>query len=251
MSKRVAIIADAVEHLGPDLAIKLAQRNHNLVLGGATESLLERLEELGAGVEVVKDVSCCADLTRPDAVQSLIDTAREFFGGFNSAFIRPGAHIMGDIFAATEEDLQGCFEGNMLSTFYALKALLPALIDQGKGGQILICSSATGIKPYPNAFAYTATRAGAIMLMRNAAQNAAPHGITVNSLGTMFLNYPGFLDNTGCRDPEVLARVCDNIPAGRLGEPDEAAHIAASLLDGESNYINGEFFSVSGGWTST
>ena len=250
MSKRVAIIADAVEHLGPDLALKLARRNHNLVLGGAAEGLLEKLADTGAQVELIEDVSSGADLVRPDAVQSLVDRAQEVFGGFNSAFIRPGAHIMGDMFAANADDLQACFEANMLSTFHALKALLPALIEQGKGGQILICSSAVGIKPYPNAFAYTATRAGAIMMMRTAAQSAAPHGISVNSLGTMFLNYPGFLDNTGCRDPEVLAKVCSNIPAGRLGEPDEVAHLAASLLDGESNYLNGEFLSLSGGWTS-
>ena len=89
------------------------------------------------------------------------------------------------------------------------------------------------------------------MLVRNAAQTAAPHGITVNSLGTMFLDYPGFLDNTGCRDPQVLEQVCSNIPVRRLGAPAEAAHIAASLLDGEANYMNGEFFSISGGWTST
>lgn len=251
MSKRVAIIADAVEHLGPDLAIKLAQRNHDLVLGGASESLLETLAELGAGVEVVEDVSCYADLERPEAVQTLVDRANEVFGGFNAAFIRPGAHILGDLFAATAEDVQGCFEGNLLSTFYAIKTLVPALIDQGKGGQIVICSSATGIKPYPNALAYCATRAGAIMMVRTAAQTAAPHGITINTLGTMFLNYPGFLDNTGCRDPEVLARVCESIPTGGLGDPAEAAHIAASLLDGESNFVTGEFFSLSGGWTST
>lgn len=251
MNRRVAIIADAVEHLGPDLAIKLAQRGHDLVLGGAAEGLVDKLTSLGASVKVVNDVCSGADLVRPDAVQSLIDNAVTAYGGFNSAFIRPGVHIMGDIFSATAQDMQGAFEGNMLSTFYALKALVPALIEQGKGGQILICSSATGIKPYTNAFAYTATRSGAIMLVRNAAQTAAPHGITVNSLGTMFLDYPGFLDNTGCRDPQVLEQVCSNIPVRRLGAPAEAAHIAASLLDGEANYMNGEFFSISGGWTST
>lgn len=250
MSKRVAIITDAGEHLGPDLARKLAQRNHNLVLGGASDELAAELVELGTEVEVVKEVKDGKDLIRPDAVPSLIDRANEAFGGFNAAFIRPGVHIMGDIFTATAEDMQGAFEGNMMSTFHALKALLPALIEQGNGGQILVCSSATAIKPYAGAFAYTAARAGAIMLVRTAAQNAAPHGITINGIGTMFLNYPGFLDNTGCRDPEVLDKVLGNVPVGRLGEPEEAAHIAASLLDGESNFINGEFISVSGGWTS-
>jgi len=251
MSKRVAIITDAVEHLGPELAKKLAQRNHNLVLGGASDELAGELRELGAQVEVVSEVKDGQDLVRPDAVPSLIARANGAFGGFNAAFIRPGAHVMGDMFATTGEDMQAAFEGNMLSTFHALNALVPALIEQGKGGQILICSSATAIKPYTGAYAYNATRAGAVMLLRTAAQSAAPHGIAINGIGTMFLNYPGFLDNTGCRDPEVLERTLGNIPLARLGEPEEPAHIAAAMLDGESNYITGEFISVSGGWTST
>jgi NAD(P)-dependent dehydrogenase (short-subunit alcohol dehydrogenase family) len=251
MTRRVAIITDAAEHLGPDLARKLAQREHNLVLGGAAKGLADELISMGAEVEVIEDIKGGACLTRPDAVQSLVDRANERFGGFSAAFIRPGVHIMGDILSATAEDLQAAFEGNMLSTFYAVQTLLKALIEQGNGGQILICSSAVGTKPYAPAAAYCATRAGANMLAQTAAQTAAPYGITVNTIGTMFLNYPGFLDNTGCRDPAVLARTVENIPLGRLGEPPEAAHIAASLLDGESNFINGEFFSVSGGWTST
>ena len=48
----------------------------------------------------------------------------------------------------TAKDMQAAFEGNMLSTFQALNALVPALIEQAKGGQILVCSSATAIKPY-------------------------------------------------------------------------------------------------------
>jgi len=80
------------------------------------------------------------------------------------------------------------------------------------------------------------------MLVKNAALTAAPHGITVNSIGTMALNYSGFLDNSGARDPQVLGKILESIPAGRLGEVEEAAHLAASLLDGECSFMNGEFF---------
>jgi NAD(P)-dependent dehydrogenase (short-subunit alcohol dehydrogenase family) len=158
--------------------------------------------------------------------------------------------VVGDILSATAEDFQVAFEGNTLASFYALQALIKSLIAQGNGGQILIGSSATGVRPYPGGTAYSATKAGAIMLVRNAALTAAPHGITVNSIGTMALNYAGFLDNTGGRDPRVLEKILEEIPAGRLGEVEEAAHLAASLLDGESSFMNGEFLSVCGGWTN-
>lgn len=250
MTKRVAIITDACEHLGPDLARKLAQRNHNLVLGGASPDLVAELIALGAEVEVVAEVSTGHDLTRPEAIQTLIDAALTRFGGFNSAFIRPAVHVVGDILSATAEDFQKAFEGNIMASFFALQALMKSLIAQGNGGQILIGSSATGVRPYPAGTAYSATKAGAIMLVRNAALTAAPHGISVNSIGTMALNYSGFLDNTGARDPQVLEKVLEHIPAGRLGEPAEAAHMAAALLDGQSGFMTGEFLSVSGGWTN-
>ena len=112
MTKRVAIITDACEHLGPDLARKLAQRNHNLVLGGADQDLVTELTALGAEVEVVAEVSTGHDLTRPDAVQTLVDTALGRFGGFNSAFIRPAVHVVGDILSATAEDFQ--YPGQLL-----------------------------------------------------------------------------------------------------------------------------------------
>jgi len=117
MTKRVAIITDAVEHLGPDLARKLAQRDHNLVLGGASEALAAELRGMGANVEVVAEVRDGQDLVRADAVPSLIARADSAFGGFNAAFIRPGAHVMGDMFAATAEDMQAAFEGNPYCSF--------------------------------------------------------------------------------------------------------------------------------------
>jgi hypothetical protein len=69
MSKRVAIIADTIEHIGPDLAIKLAERNHNLVLGGAAEGLIEQLHELVAKVHVAPEAANGEFLAKPEAVK--------------------------------------------------------------------------------------------------------------------------------------------------------------------------------------
>lgn len=88
------------------------------------------------------------------------------------------------------------------------------------------------------------------MLVRNAAQTVAKHGITVNAIGTMALNYPGFLNASGAGDPVVLEKIVQGLPQRRLGEPGEVAHVAAALLDGQSNFMTGEFVSLSGGWTT-
>ncbi len=248
---RVAIIADAREHLGPDLARKLAARNHHLVLGAPAPGLVDELTAMGATVIVSEGFTGPEDLAKAGTVPELVDLAIRHFGGFDCAFIRPAVHVVGDILSATPGDLQRAFDGNMLPAFLALRALLPPLVGQGRGGQILIGSSGTGVKPSPQATVYSATKAGAIMLVRNAALTAAPHGITVNAIGTMALDYPGFLDASGANDPAVLAKILATIPGRRLGNPAEVAHVAAALLDGESNFMTGEFVSLSGGWTST
>ncbi len=244
--KRVAIVTDTTQHIGPFVARTLAQMNHNLVIGTPTEGLADELRSLGAEVAVVTGIE---DLTKPDAVQKLVDAANKNFGGFDSACIRAGKHLTGDIIQATADDMQSAFEGNTMSDFYALQALLPPLMEAGYG-QILLVTSATGERQVASAMAYSATRAAANMMVRCAASTAAPKGVCVNAIGTSFMNYPGFVDSTGADNPEMLRAITAHIPLGRLGEPSEAAHFAVSLLDGRNMYQTGNFFPVSGGYNN-
>ena len=253
--RRVAIITDTAQHLGPYLARVLAQRNHDLVISdpnvviegveSSAPDLVNELRSMGTKVEVV-DID---DVNKAGSVQKLVDRAQEVFGGFDSAFIRPGVHITCNFQEATIEKFQGSVEGNMLSVMYALQALLPPLMAQGSG-QVLIEVSATGSKDWPgNGFLYGATRAGAKYMVNNAAIEAARCDVSVNGMGTMFLDYPGFRNSTGVEDPKVAAEIKKLIPEGRFGKPEEAAHLAASLLDGECNYYAAEFINFCGGWT--
>jgi len=100
----------------------------------------------------------------------------------------------------------------------------------------------------PFGVVYGSMRAGANMIIQDAAYTVAQHGIVVNVMGTNFMNYPGFKDSVGADTPEKFKKVTDMIPLGRLGEPKEAANLAAALFDGKSMYTTGQNFSVSGGW---
>ena len=180
-------------------------------------------------------------------MKTLVKAALERFGGYDAACIRSGIHISGDILEMNADDLQTLYQENMLSVMYALQALLPHMIE-AKSGQILINTSAAGARPSPFAAGYSATRAGANMLVKNAAQRVAQYGITVNAMGTNFMNYSGFKDMVGWDDPEKAKAITAMIPLGRLGEPYEAAHLAVALLDGINRYQTGLFFPVTGGW---
>jgi NAD(P)-dependent dehydrogenase (short-subunit alcohol dehydrogenase family) len=143
--------------------------------------------------------------------------------------------------------LKKLIDQNFISVVYALQAVLPYLMDSGSG-QILINTSATGQRPTISAAAYSATRAAANMLVRCAAMTEAAKGVSVNAFGTFALDYSGFTDAIGADEhPAIIDKVDKVIPLGRLGQPEEAAHFAMTLLDGINTYQAGNFFCHSGG----
>jgi len=242
--KRVAILVDTETHMMPALAREMVRRNHNLVIGNVVEGLAEELKGMGADVEVVSER---LDLTKSDAVQKLVDAANNRFGGFDSACIRTGAHATAEILEATEEECDAMYEGNFKQAFFALKALLPSLVNKGSG-QVVINTSSTSIRPSTIAPLYSAQRAAANMLVRVAALTYSPKGVSINATGTYAMDYPGYLKDTGADTPEGRKREEAKIPLRRLCKPEEAAHFVATLIDGVGTFQTGQFFSIDGGW---
>jgi 3-oxoacyl-[acyl-carrier protein] reductase len=242
-ARRVAVITDCEVHLGPDLALEMARRDHDLVLGQARSGLVEQVRALGSRVVAVDGV---ADLTRAESVQNLVDAALDTFGWLDSACIRTGRIVVGDFMSATDADVVELAGLNISSVLFALQALTPVMADQG-GGQIVIVTSASGESPSPGAALYSATRAAANMLVRNAAATVAAQQVTINAIGTNYLDYPGFRAATGADDPAVRAYLEQQVPLKRFGQPAEVAHFAAGLLDGKSRFQTGQFFALAGG----
>ena len=243
--QRVVILADTQTHMMPALAREMANRNHDLVLGDAKDGLADELTALGAKVEVVPDT---ADQTKEDTIQKLVDRAQDAFGGFDAACIRTGVHGDGTILDSTPEDCQIQYEGNFRSVFFALRALLPPLVEQ-RSGQVVINTSASGLRPASFASLYSALRAGANALVRCAGQTVGPYGVTVNATGTYAMDYPSFLHDVGAdTDPAKRKEVENALPMRRLCKPEEAAHFVATLIDGKGTFQTSQFFAIDGGW---
>lgn len=245
--KRVALINDAALQIGPPLTRMLAERGHNLVIAQPAEGLLDELKSIGNEVVVVEGIEQEGpnDEGQPGSAQKLVDAAMEEFGGFDSAYIRTAIHHSGDILNTTAEDMQKIYESNFLAVVYALQTLMPPLMDAGSG-QILVLTSATGGKPYYDMMGYSSMRAAANMTIRCAAMTGAPKGVCVNAFGTNFINYPDAVKTLG--GPDKMEAVSKKIPVGRFGEPEEAAHTAATLLDGRNMFATGMFIPMAGGY---
>jgi 3-oxoacyl-[acyl-carrier protein] reductase len=245
--KRVVLINDALLQIGPPIAIDLAQSGHNLVIAQPAEGLVGKLEGHGAKVVVVDGIEQEGpnDESQPGSTQKLVDAAMAEFGGFDAAYIRTAIHHSGDVLQTTAEDMQKIYESNFLAVMYSLQSLMPPLMEAG-AGQIVILTSATGGQPYYDMMGYSSMRAAANMMVRCAAMTGAPKGVTVNAIGTNFMNYPDAIKTLGGVDK--MAAISKKIPFGRFGEIGEAAHTAVSLLDGRNMFATGMFLAMAGGY---
>lgn len=253
---RVAVITHADSYVGPSLARVLARSGHRFVLhsprsAGATsdgadlEALAAELDALGSPCEVIRG----ADLTTAAGNADVVDAALARFGRIDAACLVTGQITAGSFLDVRHETWERQKRTNLDMVFHGLQAFLPPMLGVG-AGQIVVFTSATGARPEPKVSVYSATRAGANALVRAVGLEHAASGVTVNAIGTNYMDFPGFREASGYEREDLRDRVLAQVPMRRLGGLDELAEFAAVLLDGRSRFQTGQFFSFSGGWST-
>ncbi len=244
--RRVAIVANASDYAGPALARELASRGCDLVLGDPLPQLPTQLTELGAESWTVDGVKNLAD---PTAAVRLLDMAMDAYGRVDAAVFFSGTIVTGPFLASSPEELDEVMAGNLAAPYRALRVFLPPMVEAGSG-QVLAITSASGLRVTPGAPLYSATRAGANMLVRNVAAEVAPQGVQVNAVGTNFMDFPGFIAASGAEDPAVRAKIESRVPLRRLGGMEEFARFCAVFLDGSTGFQTGQVVGYDGGWSA-
>lgn len=242
---RVAIVANARFYVGPALTMCLADAGFDLVLGDPTPEVLTHIDEAGRDSWVVDNV---ADLSEPSSAPRLLDMAMDAFGRVDSAVFFSGEIVLGEVLDSTDADFEKVVAGNLEAPYRALRTFARPMVEAGRG-QVLAITSSSGIKPTPSAPLYSATRAGANMLVRNFAAEVARHGVQVNAVGTNFMDFPMFRAATGADDPAIMAKLEKNVPMGRLGTMEEFAIFCMAFLDGSARFHTGQVVGFDGGWS--
>ena len=111
---------------------------------------------------------------------------------------------------------------------------------KNKTGRIINISSISGLRGVPGQTNYSTAKAGLIGATKALAQEVAKMNITVNAIA------PGFI-NTALVNGLDMEKYIKAIPAGRVGEPEEVAHLVSFLASEKSSYITGEIINVNGG----
>jgi NAD(P)-dependent dehydrogenase (short-subunit alcohol dehydrogenase family) len=240
----VALIAGAGGMIGGAVARRMAA-------GGALVALADR--EAPQPVDATSK-SYAADLSDPGEVRALVEAVMAEFGRIDCLVTAAGVTSLGSFETITPEEWDRVHTINLRGVFLACQAVIAPMKAQGFGRIVNIGSvlAKNGGNPRPwldageqeragNA-AYGAAKAGVHALTLYLAKELAVHGITVNAVA------PGPIASPMTTSfPEALVR---QIPAGRLGQPDEVAAMVAWLCARENAFVTGEIVDVNGGlWT--
>lgn len=132
---------------------------------------------------------------------------------------------------------------DLSSVFYCSRAVIGQMLEHGYG-RIINISSVVGQKGNFGQTNYAAAKAGIIGFTKALALETAKKGITVNAIA------PGFVKTamTGKIPKDVMEKILERIPIGRLAEPSEIARAIVYLADEQSSYITGQVMGINGGF---
>ena len=238
-----------------------------LVTGGASgigEHTVRALNGAGASV-IVADRNLQGAKTLADALGEAVSavpidvtdpaSVKEVFEGLDWLDIlvnNAGVAHVGNIEETELEDWRRVFEVNVDGVFLVTKQALPLLLAS-EHGSIVNISSVAGLTAVGRRFAYCASKGAVIALTRQLAGDYAKQ-VRVNCIcpGTVHTPFvEGYLDKFHKHEKdEVREQLHARQPIGRMGRPEEIAHMVLYLCSDEAEYVQGSVITIDGGWTA-
>lgn len=243
LTGKVALVTGGARGIGGACALALAVAGADIVINDiahldAAEALRSQILRLGR-----QAILHPADVADRAAVEAMIGATLQQFGRLDIAVANAYRSIRQPFLEVTEEAMAATFAVTYWGVFHTLQLAAQAMVAQGSGGRLIVISSIHAEQPFARSASYNAAKAAAVHLAQTAANELAPHHITVNCIAPGWIDTPGERAYAGEAD---LAAAGRKLPWGRLGQPREIGALAAFLASEEAEFISGAFIRADG-----
>jgi 3-oxoacyl-[acyl-carrier protein] reductase len=231
-----ALVLGASAGLGRAIAQALVQEGAAVAIASRDVGRIQAAaREIGAAHGLV------CDLSRPGAGAQVVEAAAKQLSGLDILVTNTGGPPKGRFHEITTAAWQAGFQSLWLSTTEAVNAALPGMRAQ-KYGRVLLVTSVAAKEPMAGLTVSNGLRAGLLGLAKSLSIEVAADGVTVNAL------LPGYTRTERLKELKVDDSMLAQIPARRLGEPEELAALAAFLASPRAAYVTGQAIAADGGY---
>jgi NAD(P)-dependent dehydrogenase (short-subunit alcohol dehydrogenase family) len=249
LDAKVVTITGAGSGIGREACELFAAEGASIVAadidGAAAEAAASSVIAVGGRAEAV-----AIDVSDPDQVNVMVDTATTAFGGlhamFNCAGIFPADD--GGVLDTPPDTWDRVMRVNLKAVWLCCRAGVPAIEASGGGSIVNVASFVALMGAATAQVAYTASKGGVLAFTRELAVEVARRGIRANSLCPGPIETPLLAELIS--DPERRGRRLVHIPMGRFGQAREIAQAALFLTSDESSFVTGSALVVDGGITA-
>jgi 2-keto-3-deoxy-L-fuconate dehydrogenase len=191
------------------------------------------------------------DVLSNAGVEQLVTEA----GSFDILVNAAGFVHHGTILDCSDKDWDFSFDLNVRSMHRTIKAVLPGMLEKGRGSIVNIASGASSVRGIPNRYVYGTTKAAVIGLTKAVAADFIKRGVRANAICPGTIQSPSLderiaaqAESSGQSLEAVRQAFVDRQPMGRLGTAEEVAALAVYLASDEASYTTGHIHLVDGGF---
>lgn len=239
MNHKTAFITGASRGIGKAIAEAFAASGYDLYI--TCISSASEIKDFAKSLEDKYHITCTTligDISDPLVVSDFFSEIDEIDVLVNNA----GVSYIGLLTDMTDEEWNRIISTNLSSAFYCSKQAIPLML-QKKSGKIINISSVWGERGASMEVAYSASKGGINSFTKALAKELAPSNIQVNAIACGLID----TDMNSHFSEEDMASIIEEIPADRIGKPQEVAHLALQLCSG-NNYLTGQIIGLDGGW---
>jgi 3-oxoacyl-[acyl-carrier protein] reductase len=239
---KVALVGGASQGIGRAIAAELAAEGARVAISSRSR---ERIERTAAEIGATPFVFDSADV---DAAPRLVAEVAEQLGPVEVLVCNTGGPPAGaDALGFSRAQWEAAYGELVLSPIALVEAAMPAMREAGFGRIVNVASTSVR-EPIGVLMLSNAHRASMVAAFKTIAHQVAADGVTLNTLLTGRIATQRLADTHGSLDA-ARERARTEVPAARLGEPEEMAAAAVFLCSARAGYVTGEVLAVDGGLT--